>query len=615
MAKKKANNHNKTTLDQHDQTHHETSPMEDPSEKLQNLRSLNSLLLKETFERRQQVDSLEHSKQALEYELSQIAMEKTTLDDEVKQLREQAMGLELEKTVIGLFVETQIDDFRREEVVKVVSEIEVLKEKVHEVMGNLEKQRVLLDLVCGERDEIRAERDCRVEEVNGLRLKVVEMEGRAKRSEEKVGVLQIKCQALMEEKEKNDKCRETLKIDKHLVEKRLDELVSLNDHLKGQIEAIVRDKEGIEKEKNTQMALINELKRLVADLNVTKDVMLKEADDLRIKVSKLEKNLDDATEKQEKMETESNALLSEKNKMEKHLESLMEEKISAMTRLEVVQTQLLDQQRKMEDTLSEINAMEEVKIKQEIQIGELRKEVRQLMDALSELEIKFGVIAEKNKQLQSETTDYKVALDHMTVERDVVKKGLDEEKKKGDNLSTKVIELEQNTEETLKELVQIKKTHEKLIGEKKELDSLHEMLMEEKASAQMNLAEAQQGMDEMRHKLESMHANSELALTMLKNTVSLVCRSMGEKNGEQEEGAGEQNNKEETGPFAAELEAIKNAFRSREMEVEAMKRQVETLNKTLAEAHKKRNFWTIVSSATTIFAAASVAYVAKAQGH
>ncbi|RVX19075.1 hypothetical protein CK203_006943 [Vitis vinifera] len=585
MAKKKANNQDKTTQQHQDPTDHDTTPMEDPSEKLQNLKSLNSLLLKETFERRQQVESLQQSREALESELSRFAMEKKILDDELKQLREQTMGLELEKSVMGLFVETQIDDLRREEGEKVKSEIEVLKEKVNEVMGNLEKQRLLLDHVSGE----------------------------GKKSEEKVSVLQMECEVLIEEKEKKDESIESLKIDKDLVERRLAESVRLNDDLKAKIEAIVSDKEGIEKERSAQMVLINELKKEVGELNENRCALLKEQEDLRIKVCELEKNLVEAKEKQEKMEMESNTLISEKNEMEKRLESLMGEKVSTMKSLEDAQKQLEVQKQKVEEILSEKNAIEEVKFKQESEIVELQKDVRELVDALSKLEKKFGEIAEKNKQLQSEATHYRDALNQITVERDDVKKGLAEEKKSGDNLRTKVVEVEKNTEETLKELEQMKRDHEKLIGEKKELQSLYEMLKGEKASAEKNLVEAQQGIDDMRGKVESMLANSELALAMLKNTGALVCPSKDENNGKQEEGVYEQNTKEETQPFAAQLEVIKNAFRSRETEVEDMKRQVETLQKTLAEAHKKRNFWTLVSSATTIFAAASFAYVAK--GH
>ncbi|KAB2602151.1 flagellar attachment zone protein 1-like [Pyrus ussuriensis x Pyrus communis] len=46
--------------------------MDEPSEKLQNLKSLNSLLLKETKDRQQQVESLMQGKADLESKLSRF---------------------------------------------------------------------------------------------------------------------------------------------------------------------------------------------------------------------------------------------------------------------------------------------------------------------------------------------------------------------------------------------------------------------------------------------------------------------------------------------------------------------------------------------------------------
>lgn len=66
-------------------------------------------------------------------------------------------------------------------------------------------------------------------------------------------------------------------------------------------------------------------------------------------------------------------------------------------------------------------------------------------------------------------------------------------------------------------------------------------------------------------------------------------------------------------PYVAELEAIKNAFKNREIKVEDMTKQLEHLQNSVAEARKGKNFLTLVSSATAILAAAvaSVAYVAR----
>nr|GEX10953.1 centrosomal protein of 55 kDa-like [Tanacetum cinerariifolium] len=62
-----------------------------------------------------------------------------------------------------------------------------------------------------------------------------------------------------------------------------------------------------------------------------------------------------------------------------------------------------------------------------------------------------------------------------------------------------------------------------------------------------------------------------------------------------------------------EVEAIKRAFKDKQCRIEVMKRQLELVKRSAAEALKRKSFWTMVSSATTLLAvAASFAYVARA---
>lgn len=69
--------------------------------------------------------------------------------------------------------------------------------------------------------------------------------------------------------------------------------------------------------------------------------------------------------------------------------------------------------------------------------------------------------------------------------------------------------------------------------------------------------------------------------------------------------------KEQIKKLAAEVKHYRDALENKEDKMEEMKRQVEFLQNSVAEAHKKKRFWTIVSSATTLFAAISVAYLAQ----
>ncbi|KAM7491846.1 hypothetical protein LguiA_034767 [Lonicera macranthoides] len=129
------------------------------------------------------------------------------------------------------------------------------------------------------------------------------------------------------------------------------------------------------------------------------------------------------------------------------------------------------------------------------------------------------------------------------------------------------------------------------------------------------LANAHKEFDDVKAKTTIADANSELILNLLRNTAKLVSVSKDESVvlNVNEKGFNKLKDKEEMKPFVAELEAIKNAFNSREVKVEDMKHEVEFLKDSVTVVHKKKSFWTLVSSATTILAAALVVYVAR--GH
>ena len=104
--------------------------MEDPNEKLQNLKSLNSLLVKEAFERRQQIEFLVQAKEDLEAELSA----RKELEGEES---EKNVILELQNGLISVYMENQM----REMGVEKEREIGVLKSKVNGLFSSLENER------------------------------------------------------------------------------------------------------------------------------------------------------------------------------------------------------------------------------------------------------------------------------------------------------------------------------------------------------------------------------------------------------------------------------------------------------------------------------------------
>lgn len=177
-----------------DETISRQTSMEELGEKLQNLKSLNSLLAREVFEKRQQIDSLGQAKNALQREL---ARSKGDLEAELGRASDENAGLELEKLFFCVAMETYvremcagIDCLVREKE-KREREIMLLKGEVNELMENFENEKDLSRRVILERDSVRSELDLQAQEVNGLREKVFIMEKKEKNLEERIELFNL----------------------------------------------------------------------------------------------------------------------------------------------------------------------------------------------------------------------------------------------------------------------------------------------------------------------------------------------------------------------------------------------------------------------------------------
>lgn len=604
---------------------HEPKPMDDSTtEKVQSLKSLNSLLLKETFERRQQVESLEQAKEALESELTRSVMDKNVREAELTQASDESIGLELEKVVVCAFWETQMgemgvgfDGLVREklEVEKLKSEREAeigfLKKEVNEVRASLANERDKLSRVCRERDLLKTEIDGLVEERNGLRGKVVEKEKRERKIEEEVGKLKGKCEGLMVEKAEIEKAVDVVKREKESVQRKLEVSARLIEGLKREIDGVEREKGEVERQRSVKEVKIGELEKEVGELNEFIMQMQREEEVLRAKVLELEKRIDEAKDKEKEMVMEINLLVEEKREKQQNIEKLKDERDSIQRVLDSTSKVSEDRQQRIGDLIQEKNEIEEVKLSRESEIVVLNMEAGKLRDVISTLQESCRNEEEKNKQLVSEIGHCKDAYDRVSLERDQVQMSFDEEKKKVKNMEVVVSEMEKRIEGTVEELGQVRNERENLIERNKAVESHVEDLGKEKDLVHKSLVEAQRGIEDLKAKMESTSINSERALSMVKSTAALVCDSRDDRDGKEEVIINGQKLEEEIQPYAAELDAIRNAFKNKEKIVEDMKKQVEFLQNSVANAHKRKSFWTVVSSATTIFAAASVAYVAR----
>ncbi|KAK3031615.1 hypothetical protein RJ639_035621 [Escallonia herrerae] len=653
MAKKKPTQHGKPPQTQEEQAHHQALlAMEESSEKLENLKSLNSLLLKETVERRQQVDSLKESNGALESELSRSKMEKDGLEAELARLSELAVMAEMERTLVFVFVAVQVgeraeaivkerDGLEREkveikkkmeglerdmrkalqeksEIERVKSEkesaVKVLEIRVNELVRDIGKEKDESGRVSQERDELRANLDAQIEETNGLILKLEETEKRENGILEEVEKIKTAFKGVMEEKEEREVTIESLMRDKDATERSLAESNRVIQEMMRELTEIVREKVEIEEERNVEVGKRRELENSVDELNETVSGLKREKEGLRQVVGVLEKTCNEGVEKQKDMVKQIGVLVEKRNELEKRFEGLIEEKGLIMKQSAEALEQLDAQKLKEENIIREKIEIEEMKLRRENEIVELRKQVSRFKDAILKAEESCMDKSEDIKKLKCELLHCRDELGRVGVQRDEAIRDLGEEKMSGMKLREKVLEMEKNIEETHKVFEEVKAEKNNLDGEKKELESRCATLLKNIDSVDSKLDEAQRDIDAMQAKVALANANSDLVLNMLRNTVTLVGLSKDEKAVMDETWLIDQQKAgEEVNPYVVELEAIKNAFESRERHIKDINRQAEFLRKSVAEANKRKSFWTVVSSATTFLAAASIVYVAR--GH
>ncbi|XVF31265.1 hypothetical protein REPUB_Repub16aG0130700 [Reevesia pubescens] len=585
------------------------SSMEEPNEKLQNLKSLNSLLIKEAFERRQQIESLVQAKEALEAELS----ERKELESEKN------VSLELQNGTVWVYMGTQMK----------------------EMSGSLEYERERLSLVCKERDLVRNDFELQVNESKLMKKKLMEMEKNERKFVEEIGELKVEYDRLVMEKEELEKVKSLVVKEKDLLEKKIKDIAKEVESLRKQIERVVREKKEIEMEKNEQRVKIDEMEKEMRKMSEVILSLRKEEGVLRSKVFELEKNYGEAIDREAERATEIGALVEEKRAKERFIERLMEEKDVASRLLEVKTVESENRQRRIEKFLEESDAarrvlemnekelkymqkkieellgdkteIEKAKVGLENENFELRKEVNELRNVVNRMQEACLDHEKKNKTFVSDVSHFKDSFDQVTLERDNALKGLDEEKQTGVNLRLKVSEMEKMLEKTAEELAHKRTEWQKLIKEKEAIESHFGSMTEDKDRLEKDLLEAKRSLNDLRAKMESTSINYERALALLKNTASLLCQSKDENGRKVNEEAviAEQKLEDEIEPYAAELEAIKEAFKNKETMAQDLKLKLEFMEKSVVEAQKKNSFWTFFSSATTLLAAVSIAYAAR----
>lgn len=590
-----------------------TPPSSMDTEKIDSLKSLNQILLKEAVERRKQVDSLLQSKGSLELELTRSNSEREALESELGRLVERAALLEVERAVVAVFVSAQVG-VRGEEFAHEIkglememrewkrgseekeSEIARLNVTLIEIEGALGAEREVSRHVRLERDDFEDKLNRQIKEDEGLRVNLSELDGKMKEIVREIEELQTSYNAVVREKKDLEMRIKLLMGEKDLSERGLMESNEVIEKMKEEISGIVREKEGVEREKNDELVKRRELGNVVTGLNEMVSNLQKEEVKLQMVISELEKNCDAGEEKLREMGREVFRLVEETKLSGKRISALVDEKSVVEKDLGEALKQLAKQKRDIEDLVNEKIVMVEAKNRVDGEVGELQNHVDELKATVLGLEKLNRADVERIRRLESEVREYMLNLETVSVERDGVERFLNEEKQNASRLKEKIEELEKKIEECHKVAGEMKVQNAAILTEKVEIESHCETQKKEIASLQS--------------KVELADANSELVLNMLKGTSAFCSKS--------EQSGGEGHNVvvvdgEELKSHVMEMETIKNAFKSKATRVEDMEKQLECLQSSVVDAEKWKSFWAMLSSATTVLAAISLAYVAR--GH
>uniref|UniRef100_A0A0A0LII4 Uncharacterized protein n=1 Tax=Cucumis sativus TaxID=3659 RepID=A0A0A0LII4_CUCSA len=383
MAKKKPTRSAKE-LKQTPNNQEETSDSEQPKSamdddsKLQSLKSLNERLLKEMVEKRVEVGDLVQSKEALELDLKRNVNEKEQVMGELSEARDGVYGLELERNVVCVYLQSRI------------------QEMGGGICGLLESERV-------KGLEIRNLKA----EITGLVSEVVEMERNERRALEEIDDLKGKCKKLLSEKKECEILNANLTKDNELIKKLLEESGRVIEDLERKVDVKMKEKGEIEKEKNGLEMEVEKLEKEVTQLKQSTFCLKQEKEengmriyelqmrneealniigDLQKESSKLKEAIASLTKMSDVGKARNEELINQIGRLRDTLDEVSFERDDARKRfgdekekVEKLSLLLKDKERRIEEAIKEV---EKAKIAQEEESLNVKKEMERRINAL-----------------------------------------------------------------------------------------------------------------------------------------------------------------------------------------------------------------------------------------
>jgi len=278
--------------------------------------------------------------------------------------------------------------------------------------------------------------------------------------------------------------------------------------------------------------------------------------------------------------------------------------------MEMLNVQSSDKGKLIDQLSREKVELEERIFSRERKLVELNRKADELTHAVAVLQKNCDDQTKINGKLSCKVDQLSNALAQVELRREEADKALDEEKRNGEDLKAEVLKSEKMVAKTLEELEKVKIERKSLFSAKNDLESQSESLKSENVKLEKELVELRKAMEALKTELESAGMDAKRSMVMLKSAASMLSQL---ENREDRLISEEQKREIGTEPYAMELESIEKAFKNKEDIIEEMKKEAEIMKQSTEEAHKKQTFWTLVSSVTTVFAAASFAYAARAR--
>ncbi|KAK2445864.1 CAP-Gly domain-containing linker protein [Trifolium repens] len=476
--------------------------------------------------------------------------------------------------------------------------LEIELQRVNDLLENLKKQEAVM---CA---------------------KVREMEGYIGLAVEKENEMMVENSKLVAEKKEMEKSIESLTEERDNVYRTLDMVQRELENRQREVDEANRARDEIEKVK---VSCENEIVELQGEVSRLMGVV----DNLKLSCGEFEEK--------------NNGLLSQVNdywkavgEVELERDNIIKEYDEEKNKVESLQSQVVEMEEKIELLLAQVQSYSNVVGEVELERNTIKMGYDEEKNKVENLQSQVVEMEGKLEQLLAQVQSYKNAAEEVEIERDNIKKGYDEEKNKVEDLESHVAELKLKNDIIMKEfsgeknkvgnlelevaglkekienagaeLIKIRSEKEKVDETNKELESSLDVLVTEQNVIRRSLNAIKQERDDLRAKFESSCVNSKQAFELLKSTAAHLSKESVEVT---PRGEKKKKHEEEVQSFAEELEAIKKAFKAKNEMVDDMKKQVVSLQKSVFDAHKGKNVWTGISSATAILAAALTAYIAK----